>query len=248
MKYFYSLIFVLSASLSAQEYEPKYELQANKAEYYIGTFNKGKDIDDLVSWYEKFAKWASTTDGTYNNMTVGLLQPYFHSALNDVDVMWVNTWPTPSEQFNGLETWITGGGAKLLESIPVTNSQQIDTWQWVVSEPSSTAAGNMMYATYADCSLEEGYTPRQVYDLYKDFAMYAASQGDTVGRKMIFPDAGVALADGVDFVRLMFTSSISERGANAELFYSKLSDSEASANLQGFSCSNARSFFGMSMQ
>ena len=248
MRYFYSLIFVFSASLSAQEYEPKHELQANKAEYYIGTFNKGKDIDDLVSWYEKFAKWASTTDGTYNNMTVGLLQPYFHSALNDVDVMWVNTWPTPSEQFNGLETWITGGGAKLLESIPVTNSQQIDTWQWVVSEPSSTAAGNMMYATYADCSLEEGYTSRQVYDLYKDFAMYAASQGDTVGRKMIFPDAGVALADGVDFVRLMFTSSISERGANAELFYSKLSDSEASANLQGFSCSNARSFFGMSMQ
>jgi hypothetical protein len=248
MKYFYSLIFVFSASLSAQEYEPKHELQANKAEYYIGTFNKGKGIDDLVSWYEKFAKWASTTDGTYNNMTVGLLQPYFHSALNDVDVMWVNTWPTPSEQFNGLETWITGGGAKLLESIPVTNSQQIDTWQWVVSEPSSTAAGNMMYATYADCSLEEGYTPRQVYDLYKDFAIYAASQGDTVGRKMIFPDAGVALADDVDFVRLMFTSSISERGTNAELFYSKISDSEASANLQGFSCTNARSFFGMSMQ
>jgi len=248
MKYFYSLIFVFSASLSAQEYEPKHELQANKAEYYIGTFNKGKDIDDLVSWYEKFAKWASTTDGTYENMTVGLLQPYFHSALNDVDVMWVNTWPTPSEQFNGLETWITGGGAKLLESIPVTNSQQIDTWQWVVSEPSSTAAGNMMYATYADCSLEEGFTLRQVYDLYKDFAIFAASQGDTVGRKIIVPDAGVALADGVDFVRLMFTSSISERGANAELFYSKLSDSEASTNLQGFSCSNARSFFGMSMQ
>ena len=81
MKYFYSLIFVFSASISAQEYEPKYELEANKAEYYIGTFNKGKDIDDLVSWYEKFAKWTSTTDGTYNNMTVGLLQPYFHSAL-----------------------------------------------------------------------------------------------------------------------------------------------------------------------
>ena len=248
MKYFYSLIFVFSASISAQEYEPKYELEANKAEYYIGTFNKGKDIDDLVSWYEKFAKWTSTTDGTYNNMTVGLLQPYFHSALNDVDVMWVNTWPSPSEQFNGLETWITGGGAKLLESIPVTNSQQVDTWQWIVSEPASSSAGNMMYATYADCSLEEGYTTRQVYDSYKDFASYAASQGDTVGRKMIFPDAGVVLAEGVDFIRLMYTSSISERGINAELFYSKLSDSEASANLQGFSCSNARSFFGMSMQ
>ena len=65
-------------------------------------------------------------------------------------------------------------------------------------------------------------TARQVYDLYKDFAIYAQSQGDTVGRKMIVPDAGAQLPDGVDFVRLMYTSSISERGTNAELFYSKI--------------------------
>ena len=29
---------------------------------------------------------------------------------------------------------------------------------------------------------------RQVYDMYKDFAIYAQSQGDTVGRKMIVPE------------------------------------------------------------
>ena len=181
-------------------------------------------------------------------MTVAILQPYFHSELDEVEVLWVNTWPTPSEQFNGIETWITGGGAKLLESLPVTNSRQVDTWQWVVSEPASTDAGNMMYATYADCSMAEGYTARQVYDAYKDFAVYAASQGDTVGRKMIFPDAGMALPDGVDFIRLMYTSSISERGKNAELFYEKLYGSEAYDNLQGFSCTNARSYSGMAMQ
>jgi hypothetical protein len=109
-------------------------------------------------------------------------------------------------------------------------------------------SGNMMYATYADCSLDEGYTARQVYDLYKDFAIYAQSQGDTVGRKMIVPDAGAQLPDGVDFVRLMYTSSISERGTNAELFYSKIGDSEAATNLKGFSCSNARSYFGLAMR
>ena len=106
----------------------------------------------------------------------------------------------------------------------------------------------MMYATYADCSMAEGYTARQVYDAYKDFAVYAASQGDTVGRKMIFPDAGMALPDGVDFIRLMYTSSISERGKNADLFYEKLYGSEAYDNLQGFSCTNARSYSGMAMQ
>ena len=127
MKYIYSLIFVLSVSINAQDYEPKYEVDANKAEYYVGTFNDNKDVDDLTAWYGKFAKWAESKDGTYDNMTVAILQPYFHSDLDEVEVLWVNTWPTPSEQFNGLETWITGGGAKLLESLHVTNSRQVDT-------------------------------------------------------------------------------------------------------------------------
>ena len=41
-------------------------------------------------------------------------------------------------------------------------------------------AGNMMWAVWI--ALEEGYNNRQVYDMYKDFAIYAQSQGDTVGR------------------------------------------------------------------
>ena len=46
----------------------------------------------------------------------------------------------------------------------------------------------------------------------------------------------------------MYTSSISERGSNAELFYSKIGGSEAAANLKGFSCSDARSYFGSAMR
>ena len=76
MKYIYSLIFVLSVSINAQDYEPKYEVDANKAEYYVGTFNDNKDVDDLTAWYGKFAKWAESKDGTYDNMTVAILQPY----------------------------------------------------------------------------------------------------------------------------------------------------------------------------
>ena len=181
-------------------------------------------------------------------MTVAILQPQFHSNMGALDVMWVNTFPTPSEQFTGLETWVTGGGAKLLDSLPVTNSQQVDTWQWTLSQPASMVEGNVMYATYSDCSLEEGYTMRKVHDLYKDFAIYAQSVGDTTGRKMIVPTAGAQLPDGVDFVRLMYSSSISESGANAELFWEKIAESEANSNLKGFSCNNGRSYIGTAMR
>ena len=250
MKLLISLSLILSFVVSADNHETpeyKYEVEANKAEYYVGTFNSNKDINDLAAWYGKFAKWAEGKGDTYDAMTVALLQPYFHTNMSSHDVMWVNTWPNPSSQFKALETWITGGGAKLLESIPVTNSRQVDTWQWTISQPVSVAAGNMMYATYANCSIEEGYDARQVYDMYKDFAIYAQSQGDTLGRKMIVPEAGYELPDGADFIRLMYSSSISERGTNAELYYSKIGNSEASKNLKGFSCSNARSYTGMSM-
>jgi hypothetical protein len=122
----------------------------------------------------------------------------------------------------------------------------MSTFQWVVSTPSDPEEGDMMMAVYSDCKFDEGYNGRQVYDLYMDFAVYAQSQGDTVGRKMIFPGSGY---DGdADFVRLLYTSSIDGMGVNRELFWDKLQDSEAAQNLEGFSCTNPREYVGLSMR
>jgi hypothetical protein len=46
----------------------------------------------------------------------------------------------------------------------------------------------------------------------------------------------------------MYSSSISERGSNADLYFSKLEGSEETQKLKGFSCSNARSYFGSAMR
>ena len=53
MKYLLTLALTMPFIVFAQEDEPsyKYQPEANKAEYYIGTFNKGKDVDDLAAWY-----------------------------------------------------------------------------------------------------------------------------------------------------------------------------------------------------
>ena len=249
MRIFLSLVMLFSFNVIAQDdVEYKYEVEANKAEYFIGSYKKGKDLEDLAAWYGKFAKWADTKGTTFDSMSVAILTPYFHSDLSSHDVMWVTTSPGPAEQFKGLQEWMTSGAPALFKSLPVVNSQQIDTWQWTISEPTTTAAGNLMYATYADCSLEEDFDMRQVYDMYKDFSAFAQSQGDTLGRKLIVPDTGAELPEGVDFIRLMYSSSISERGTNAELFYTKINGSEASTNLKGFSCGNARSYVGQSMR
>ena len=249
MRVFLSLAMLFSFSVIAQDsVEYKYEVEANKAEYYIGSYKKGKDVEDLVAWYGKFQKWADTKSTTFDSMSVAILTPYFHSDLSSHDVMWVTTSPSPVEQFKGLQEWMTTGASALIKSLPVVNSQQVDTWQWTISQPTTTDAGSLMYATYADCSLEDGFNMRQVYDMYRDFAIFAESQGDTVGRKLIVPDAGAKLPEGVDFIRLMYSSSISERGTNAEIYFNKIEGSEASSNLKGFSCENARSYIGQSMK
>ena len=245
MKYILSFMLVFSISLFAEDSEYKHEPEGNAAEYYIGHFNKGKDPDDLTKWYEKFSNWAEDK-GVYDDMSIAILPPYFHADLTSLDVMWVNNFPTQSAQYAALNVWMTQGGPELLKSLPVTNNRQISTYQWVISAPGESGEGDMMMAVYSDCKFDEGYEGRQVYDLYMDFAKYAKSQGDTVGRKMIFPTAGY---DGdADFVRLLYTSSIDGMGVNRELFWDKLEGSEASQNLKGFSCSNPREYVGLPMR
>ena len=64
MKYLLTLVLTSAFIINAQEdVEYKHELEVNKAEYYIGTFNKGKDVEDLADWYDKFADWAEDLDG-----------------------------------------------------------------------------------------------------------------------------------------------------------------------------------------
>ena len=245
MKYILSFMLVFSINLFAEDSEYKHEPEGNAAEYYIGHFNKGKDLDDLTKWYEKFSKWAEDK-GVYDDMSIAILTPYFHADLTSLDVMWVNNFPTQSAQYAALNVWMTQGGPELLKSLPVTNNRQISTYQWVISGPGESGEGDMMMAVYSDCKFDEGYEGRQVYDLYKDFALYAQSQGDTVGRKMIFPQAGY---DGdADFVRLLYTSSIDSMGVNQELYWEKLEQSEAAQNLKGFSCSNPREYTGLPMR
>ena len=49
------LILAFSTFLVAEDY--KYEPVANKAEYFMGKFNKNKDMDDLLKWGDKFVDW-----------------------------------------------------------------------------------------------------------------------------------------------------------------------------------------------
>ena len=131
MKYFLILIISFSAFISAEEYE--FEPTANKAEYYSGKFNKGKDMQDLLNWGEKFVAWTDERSA-WDSMQTVVFTPYYTDDLQRVDYVWLNLWPTPGEQYKAIGQWINEGG-KMASTLPVTNERVVDVWQWPISVP-----------------------------------------------------------------------------------------------------------------
>ena len=60
-KLLFVLVAVFSASIVAQD-EMKHEPVANKAEYYIGSFNDRKDMDDLMKWASNHQDWLNGSE------------------------------------------------------------------------------------------------------------------------------------------------------------------------------------------
>ena len=243
MKFLLSMVLVLSMTITSDLYAeegPTYE--PNVAEYYVSSFNDGKDMDDMMKWAEKWKKWATTGDaaGPNEDYRASMLIPYYGVNLDTFDFIWLGINTYPEKQAEGNDYWVQNGG-KLLSELPVNNAQVINTWQRTVSETPDGGAG---YVVYSDCKYGEGVTGEQQYDAYYAYAQAAKKLGDVAGRKMIWPQTGVEPGWDFDFVQAVFTTSIGAYGKNWTNFWEKSEDMpelEALAALGG-SCTNERSF------
>ena len=240
MKFLLSLAMVFSFSLFAEEDKPKYE--ANVAEYYVSSFKEGKDMDDMMKWAEKWKKWATTGEAAEPNADYrsSMLVPYYGVNLDTFDFLWLGINSSPEHQAVGNDYWFQNG-SKLLDELPVTNAQVINTWQRTVSETPDGKAG---YVVYADCKYGDGVTGEQQYDAYYAYARDAEELGGVAGRKMIWPSMGVTPGWDYDYVQAVFTSTITDYGKNWSSFWSaaeEMPEYEALEALGG-SCENQRSF------
>ena len=237
-KLLFVLVAVFSASIVAQD-EMKHEPVANKAEYYIGSFNDRKDMDDLMKWASNHQDWLNGSE-LYDSMATSILVPYFINDTSRHDVVWLNIWPSSTEQYAGLENWLKNGGSQL-SKLPITNSQVVDTWQWAVSEPEGEGSVGMV--RYSDCKLKDGVTALEGFKAYKDFAIAAKATGDNLGRKMIFPSAGATEGD-YDFVYSLYSNTVSELGSGGDNYWENINGTDADVALGDVieSCNNYRTF------
>ena len=164
------LILAFSTFLIAEDY--KYEPVANKAEYFMGKFNKNKDMDDLLKWGDKFVDWMDDKSAC-DSMQTAVFTPYFSDDMQRVDYVWLNLWPSSSEQYGAIDQWLREGGS-MMSSLPVTNERVVDVWQWAISAPDGEPGENG-FVRFTECTLKEGVTMRKAFDVYMDFAKKAKS-------------------------------------------------------------------------
>ena len=243
MKFLFSMSLIVSVFIYADDHndeKPMYE--ANVAEYYFSTFKDGKDMDDMMRWAEKWEKWATTGDAADANADyrASMLIPYYGESLDQLDFVWLGINTNPEMQAIGNDYWVQNGG-KLLEELPVTNAQVVNTWQRTVSETPDGTAG---YVVYSDCKYGEGVTGEQQYDAWFAFAQAAKKLGDVAGRKMIWPTMGITPGWDYDYVQAVYTSSITDWGKNWTNFWGADNDIPEydAMTAMGGVCENARSF------
>lgn len=233
---------ILVAGMAHAQDSFKYEPIANKAEYYVSTYNDRKDMGDYLKWADDFKEYLAKSD-VYDSMRSVILVPYFHQNLQAMDSVWLNIWPSATQQFTAAQHWLQNGSS-VLSKLPVTNSQAIDTYQWAISAPDEDGSNGMV--RFADCKLKEGVSARQAFDAYKDFAAAAKTKGDNLGRKMIFPSSG-SIAGDFDYTYSLYSSTVSELGAGADNYWENINGSKEDIALGEVieSCFNYRTYATM---
>ena len=101
MKKILFLLLALSSVLSYGQEVLEHEPVANKAEYYVASYNDRKDMNDLIDWAQDFENWQNESE-LYDSMASSLLVPYFINDTSTHDVVWLNIWPSPTAQYAGL--------------------------------------------------------------------------------------------------------------------------------------------------
>ena len=81
MRYLFIVFLSLSAFLFSEEYE--FEPVPNKAEYFSGKFNEGKNMQDLELWAKEFVEWSEDNNWRKSSIT-SIFTPFFNDVLLDI--------------------------------------------------------------------------------------------------------------------------------------------------------------------
>ena len=175
-------------------------------------FNKGQDMNDLMSVVQEWNEWADETGSTNYNAFV--MTPLFHPDGMNSMTGWMGNWTDWKSMGESLDTLYSDGG-KIMEKFGKVwdcSSRGMFNGQ-IVRQPSKKMTGDAV-ATFYNCNLREGKTSTDLLSADEKWNKYLDSTSDESAIVNLWPGPGNP--EGFDFKISVWVSSLSILGSDLE--------------------------------
>jgi hypothetical protein len=124
-------------------------------ELYACSYVEGKGASDLDAVVGRWNEYADDTD--MDDYAAYLLSPFFYTAEQDFDILWLGAFRNGNAMGEGLHNWVTGGGeiaAAFAEVVDCTAHVAFSSAMY--KEPPGGNAPGTGVITMMNCELNEG--------------------------------------------------------------------------------------------
>lgn len=214
MRYFSNLVTSLVILFSAGSAVADDHLQVPEyggVETFACSFNEGKDMDDLLKVTKKWDKWFD------KNSTVGytglVLTPYYYDAL-EADVYWVGFSSSLEDQAVAQTEFLATDLSADFYDVYTCESHAQLAWVRIRDEVGPSADG---VVDFSACAMLPGATQQALSTADEKMNAFLTEIGSTARIYRWYPMQG-GEANGADFYQAGWSSSLQEKGANADKF------------------------------
>jgi hypothetical protein len=185
-------------------------------ELYACKFTEGKGKADLVKVIEKWNKFADDND--MKGYAAWLLTPFFYTAEQDFDILWLGAYSDGNAMGAGLQNWISKGGEmnSAFQEVVDCGAHVAFSSAMYKAPPGGNAPGSGVI-TMMDCKLNEGYRYADVKAAELKWVDYLTEAGSKAAYYHWMPLFGGGDAD-FNYKVVFAYPGFEEIGSGFELF------------------------------
>jgi hypothetical protein len=183
-----SVLFGIGYGTSIAQEEAQSDTMA-PVELYACNFNDGKGPADLDAAVGKWNKWADKR--RLNEYSAWNLVPFYRSASQEFDFIWLGTSPTARALGAAQDDWLaTGGDVQEVFRQVFTCDAHTNYASLQLKAPAEREDPSNVVVSFSDCNMSDGASFGEVGPALAEWGAYLAAQGSSAGMWVFFPAYG----------------------------------------------------------
>ena len=184
-------------------------------EHFLCKYNEGQGPADLEKAIASWSKFAD--DNGIDNYSAWTLTPYYYSANQEFDVIWMGAWKDGNAMGAGTDTWLAKGTANAAQFAKVvTCDTHVNSASINHKLPPDGQTPDTGVLTYSSCNMKDGVTYSAVAAATRQWAQVLTDAGSKSAIYHQFPVFGGGGDDVADFLWMEAYPSHAELGADYE--------------------------------